>query len=113
MRHNSRMRVLLALLLAAFVFQTSILRGHIHVASASGALEQAVDSHGGGSPKPVHNEADCPLWHASSICGAGLAAVAATTVPPLSRTSQATRDERTVFPERFAATWRSRAPPIL
>lgn len=112
-RRSSRAQLLLVLLLTAFVFQTSFLRGHIHVESAQGAVHELADATGGGSPGPIHNEADCPLWHASSICGAGLIAVAAMAVPPLSFASKAARDERTIFPERFAAAWRSRAPPIL
>jgi hypothetical protein len=113
-RRNSRVRVLLVLLLAAFVFQTAVLRAHIHAGSAqSVAHELTAEACGGGTPSPVHNEKDCPLWHASSISGTGLIAVATTAIAPLSSTSRASLDERTTAPERFAAAWRSRAPPVL
>ena len=108
------MHVLLVLLLAAFVFQTSVLRAHIHAGSAqSVAHEQTADAGGGGKPSPIHNEKDCPLWHASSVWGTGLLAVAGSAVAPLSSASRTPLDERTTVPERFAAAWRSRAPPAL
>lgn len=113
-QHSGRMRALLVLLLAAFVFQTTVLRGHIHVGSALGAVhEQTADASGGETPSPAHNEKDCPLWNASSVCGMGLVPVAATAITPLSSTSRAPLDERNAAPERFATAWRSRAPPAL
>ncbi|MFM9863949.1 MAG: hypothetical protein ACKVRO_10110 [Micropepsaceae bacterium] len=112
-RQSSRAYVLVLLLLAAFIFQTAVLRAHIHTGASDTSLELAAGTSGGGKPAPVHNEADCPLWHASTACGAGLITIATTPYEPLIAAAKAPLDERAIFPERFASAWRSRAPPIL
>jgi hypothetical protein len=113
-RNSSRAQLFFLLVLAAFVFQTAVLRAHIHAGTADGSVQLASEeaTASKGKHSPTHNEADCPLWHASSNGTAGIVAAATALPAPLSETSRATFDERNIFPERFAAAWRSRAPPI-
>jgi hypothetical protein len=105
------------LLLGVFLLQTAVTRGHVHTglspdAAAAHALAGDIDG-GGGTKKPLpeHDESQCPLWHASGICGAAVAADAVVLALPAPVRSTVAGDERTIFPERFAAAWRSRGPP--
>jgi hypothetical protein len=107
------------LLLAVFVLQTAVMRGHFHVGGDldGGATFKAGAADGGAGetkqPLPSHDESKCPLWHAAGVCGAIAAAdIAHLYVPPSARLRVAA-DERLIFPERFAAAWRSRAPPTV
>jgi hypothetical protein len=109
---------LVRLLLAVFVLQTAVMRGHIHVGNdldAGATLAASAADSGGNTkqPHPSHDESKCLLWHAAGVCGAIAAAdIAHLYVPPSARLRVAT-DERLIFPERFAAAWRSRAPPTV
>lgn len=116
LRYSNRMQSLVFALLALFVLQIATLRGHVHVGTATtSAVELAsnISAPPGGEKQPVHNEADCPLWQASGACGSILVPVTATVAAPLTVLVQAPSDERKTAPERFAAAWRSRAPPLL
>ncbi len=102
-------------LLALFVLQISVARSHFHFDLAernSAALDGDITD-GGPQPKPAHDEADCPLWHAGVAGGAALLADACALLPPPATRSLRVADARTIFPERFTAAWRSRAPPIV
>jgi hypothetical protein len=114
MRHNRRLQSFALLFLAAFAFHVAILRAHIHTGAATGASIDLADQAPATGGKPVkHSEADCPLWHASATCGTGLIPTAAALVLPPKLSAEAPRDERNILLERFAAAWRSRAPPTL
>lgn len=114
-----RTRVFVALLLAVFLLQVAVTRSHFHLGHASATVAQAEVSGDTSAPaKPHkapsgHDENNCPLWHASGICGAADVAVAVIVVAPISSHTRASFDPRVVFPERFVANWRSRAPPIV
>lgn len=114
-----RARVFVALLLAAFLLQVAVTRSHFHLGHAGVAVAQADVSADGTAPaKPQkapsgHDENNCPLWHASGICGTADMAVASIFVPPIASHTRASFDPRVIFPERFVAGWRSRAPPIV
>jgi hypothetical protein len=102
-------------LLALFVLQISVARSHFHFDhSERDALALAGDVTGGSPhPKPAHDEANCPLWHAGVAGGSALLADACVLLPPPATRSLRVADARTIFPERFTAAWRSRAPPIV
>lgn len=112
-----RARVFVALLLAAFLLQIAVTRSHFHFGGAGAHLAEAQIPDGDGTPPEPqkapsgHDESKCPLWHASGICGAADLALASTFAPPISSHTGAQFDPRAVFPERFVASWRSRAPP--
>lgn len=116
LRHSTRVQSLVFALLALFVVQIATLRSHVHVeAAAAAVVELASDASlpPGGKKQPTHNEANCPLWQASGVCGSILVPVAVTVAAPPTVLVQAPSDQRTIAPERFAAAWRSRAPPLL
>jgi hypothetical protein len=112
-----RARVFVALLLAAFLLQVTVTRSHFHFGAVDASVAQAGVEHDAGAPsKPQkapsgHDESHCPLWHASGICGTADMALASTFAPPISSHTRAQFDPRVIFPERFVASWRSRAPP--
>jgi len=106
-------------LLLAFLLQIVATRGHFHFGDtaathvvAAQQLDNGADP-SGPSKVPAHQETDCPLWHASLLCGSAVHATTVTIVAPLLRSARAPIDQRTIVPERFNAAWRSRAPPIL
>lgn len=103
------------LLLALFVLQISVARSHFHFdlteRSSSALTCDLTDD--GPQPKPAHDEANCPLWHASVVGGSALLADACALLPPPATRSLRVADARTIFPERFTAAWRSRAPPTV
>lgn len=113
-----RARVFVALLLAAFLLQVAVTRSHFHWGNAGVAIAQADISGDHSAPAKQHkapsghDENNCPLWHASGICSTADMAVASIFVPPIVSYTRASFDPRVVFPERFVAGWRSRAPPI-
>jgi hypothetical protein len=115
---SRRAVALVWLLLAAFVLQTAVMRGHIHVgadldAGATLAASAADGAGGTEQPRPSHDESKCPLWHAAGVCGAIAAADVARLYVPRSQRLSVAADARLIFPERFAAAWRSRAPPAV
>jgi hypothetical protein len=103
------------LLLGVFLLQTGVTRGHVHTGlspDTAAVLALAGDVDGGAKkPLPKHDESQCPLWHASGICGAAVAPDAVVLHLPAPARFHVAGDERAIFPERFAAAWRSRAPP--
>jgi hypothetical protein len=111
---------LVCLLLVVFVLQGAVTRGHFHLGAAFDAagpqLAGDVDPGPAGNqkkPLPPHDETHCLLWHAAGVCGAAVAADAAKLFVPASARLRIAVDERPIFPERFAAAWRSRAPPAV
>jgi hypothetical protein len=100
-----------------FVSQTAVTRSHFHVGAAQdgGLLLADADADGpaGGAkqPLPTHDESHCPLWHAAGVCGAASVPDAIVLVVAPAHRMRIAVDERLIFPERFAAAWRSRAPP--
>lgn len=116
LRRSTRVQSLVFALLALFVVQIATLRSHMHVGAAVAAVVELSSDASlplGGKKQPAHNEADCPLWQASGVCGSILVPVTATVAVPPAVLVQAPSDQRTIAPERFAAAWRSRAPPLL
>jgi hypothetical protein len=115
---RSRRGALLAcLLLSLFALQSAVTRAHFHFSVADGGPAVVVDLNDDAGrskdPRPAHDESQCPLWHAGSICGSVVAATSTVMfVPPRVRLPVAA-DERLIFPERFASAWRSRAPPAV
>jgi len=117
---GGRAAALVCLLLALFVLQTAVTRSHFHLGSASGGDVSLADAAGvdvgaGGTkaPTPLHDESHCPLWHAAGVCGAAVAPDAVTIIAPIATWLRIAVDARLIFPERFTAAWRSRAPPSL
>lgn len=111
---------LVCLLLALFVAQTAVTRSHFHLGAAADGAPALADLAGadlglGGTkaPLPTHDESHCPLWHAAGVCGAVVAADAIAIFAPIVAQLRIGVDARLIFPERFAAAWRSRAPPSL
>jgi hypothetical protein len=110
-------RAFVCLVLSAFVAQSLITQAHVHwaavdsgsvLADASAALQPA----GGGSPVKG-DQNTCLVCHAASVAGAiSMPTSPALWVPSLSTLTKP-RDERTIVVERFAAHWRSRAPPAV
>lgn len=107
------------LILAVFVLQTAVSRSHFHIGTdvnGGVALAGDIDGLDAGAPSqklPPHDESSCPLWHAAGVCGAIAAADAGVLYVPPSARLRVAADERLIFPERFAAAWRSRAPPTV
>lgn len=118
-RGSGRTQALICLILLAFVLQIAATRAHFHfdhafdVAAGTAGVQDADDQDAGGSApaKPAHDETNCPLWHAAGVCGAVAASVASVLFIAQPASSRIAVDERTIVPERFAAAWRSRAPP--
>lgn len=114
---GQRATAIACLLLALFVLQGAVARGHFHF-GAPGLATTAKATVADASGKPIktplgHDEANCPLLHAAGIGSTAVAPVATLFfVPPLGH-ARAPVDERTIFVERFAAHWRSRAPPTV
>jgi hypothetical protein len=113
LRQSGRTQALVFALLTLFVLQVAVLRGHVHTGTTTAAIEQTADASApsGNKHAPAHNEADCPLWHASGVCGTALAPTAVVGAQPLARFAKSPLDERAILYERFTAAWRSRAPP--
>jgi hypothetical protein len=118
---GSRARALVSLVLIAFALQVAVTRGHFHfghaldgVAAAALAQDAPADHDAGGSKpaKSLHDESNCPLWHAAGVCGAAAPAVVAVLFVAKPASSRIAVDERSIVPERFTAAWRSRAPPF-
>jgi hypothetical protein len=117
---SSRARALVSLVLLAFALQIAVTRGHFHFGHAldgvaTTALADApadLDADGSKPTKSSHDESNCPLWHAAGVCGAAAPAVAAVLFIAKPASSRIAVDERSIVPERFAAAWRSRAPPF-
>lgn len=109
----SRARALVWLVLAAFVLQFTATRAHFHFAQAPEGV--AVASAGTGAPPkaPLHDQANCPLFHAASVCGAALAGAAAAPIILHTGASRSVFAPAVPQAERIAANWRSRAPPSL
>lgn len=113
---GSRATALVCLLLVAFVAQSAVTRGHFHLGLSGGGVQLAsVDACDAQSDKaPLrHDESHCPLWHAAGVSGAAVAPSAPAIFVPLTVVDIASTDLRAIFPERYAAAWRSRAPPSL
>lgn len=120
MRGGGRARAIVSLVLLAFVLQIAVTRSHFHFGhaldgvSATVATQDAAADLAAGVSKPsepAHDDAQCPFWHAAGVCGAAAVPHSiAVFVPQAARLGIAI-DERLIFPERFAAAWRSRAPP--
>jgi len=108
-------RAFVCLVLSAFVAQSVITQVHVHWAAADSSsvladASAALHAAGGGSPVKG-DQNNCPICHAASVAGAISVPVSpALWVPSLSTLTKP-RDERTIVVERFAAHWRSRAPP--
>lgn len=115
-RGKRSVSALVHVLLLAFVLQIVATRGHFHFGSTAAAdivAQQGGDDAPAPSKQPTgHQESDCPLWHASVVCGGAIHATAVKIVAPLLRSTRAPLDQRAIVPERFTAAWRSRAPPI-
>lgn len=109
----SHARALVWLVLAAFVLQFTATRAHFHFAQAHEGV--TVASAGTGTPPkaPLHDQSNCPLFHAASVCGAALAGAAAAPIILHAAPSRAVFAPAVPQPERIAANWRSRAPPSL
>jgi hypothetical protein len=108
----SRARAVVWLVLAAFVLQFTATRAHFHFGPAhEGTVVVSADL---GTPKaPLHNQANCWLFHAASVCGAALAGTAAVPIIPNAAATRAVFTPAVPEAERIAANWRSRAPPSL
>lgn len=112
---GSRACALICLLLVAFVAQAAATRGHFHLGVPGGlqlATGEACDTQPNETPLR-HDESHCPLWHAAGVSGAAVAPSAPALFVPRAGVDLASTDLRAVFPERYAAAWRSRAPPSL
>jgi hypothetical protein len=110
-------RAFVCLVLSAFVAQSLATQGHMHwaVADADSVVADALGAgHAPGGGSPVKGDQNnCPVCHATSIAGAiAVPSAPALWVPSLS-TLIKPRDEREIVVERFAAHWRSRAPPAV
>jgi hypothetical protein len=113
-----RARAFVYALLAAFLAQGIAATSHFHagVGTAGGveidhttkAVAQA--SKDAGSKHKGDTAAKCPLCQAASLSGSVIAASHSVFLPLL-ESFFVSHDERIVAVERFAAAWRSRAPP--
>lgn len=115
---GGRASAAVCLLLVIFVVQTAVTHSHFHLGAAGLATTAKADLASDASSKPVkaplgHDELNCPLWHTAGVCGAAVAPVAGVFFVPLLGQARAPTDQRAIFVERFAAHWRSRAPPSL
>ena len=113
---GSRASAVLCLVLAAFVLQTVATRSHFHLGSATLTIAKLDMSETAGKPLKAplgHDESNCPLWHAAGICTAAVAASAFVLFVPQFDQARTPVDQRAIHFERFAAHWRSRAPPTL
>src|SRR5262245_11456491 len=109
-------RAFVCLVLATFLAPSLIAQGHFHWNSSG--LERlasaAGDLHTPDGKGPIKgDQSKCPICHAASVAGAlAVPNAPALRVPALS-TLIKPRDERAIVVERFAAHWRSRAPPAV
>ena len=109
----SRARAAVWFVLAAFVLQFTATRAHFHFAAAPEGIQVVSADLGTPGKAPLHDQANCPLYHAAGICGAALAGTAATPIIPNTSVTRAVFTPAVPRAERIAANWRSRAPPSL
>lgn len=108
---GGRALALVCLLLAAFVLQIAVTRSHFHLGVSIGLAKADPATGTPAKFPPGHDDAKCPLWQASGVCGSAIPASAAdlfALTPPHARAAARARVD---FFKRFAAAWRSRAPP--
>lgn len=107
----SRARAVVWLVLAAFVLQFTATRAHFHFAAPDeGVVVVSADSKTP-AKAPLHDQTNCPLFHAAGVCGAALAGAAATLAILDTGTTGSVFAPAVPHAERIAANWRSRAPP--
>ena len=109
----SRARAAVWFVLAAFVLQFAVTRAHFHFAAAHEGIQVVSADAGTPGKAPLHDQANCPLYHAASVCGAALAGTAAAPIFPDTGVAHAVFTPAVPRAERIAANWRSRAPPSL
>jgi len=119
-RKTRGFRAFVHVLLVAFVLQGVATQGHAHWATAGGKVLSAIAfqadapssaSKTGSKQTPAGDHSNCPICHAASIAGAAFASSAPVLHVPSLSALLPERDERRIVVERFAAAWRSRAPP--
>jgi hypothetical protein len=101
------------LVLAVFVLQFTATRAHFHFSAAHPGVAVASADSKTPAKAPLHDQANCPLFHAAGVCGAALAGAAATLTVLHTGTTRAAFAPAVPHAERIAANWRSRAPPSL
>jgi len=111
-------RVLVCVVLAAFVAQGIVTQSHAHWGGLGQNLLASSLQVAGGAADPKQTpvkrgDANCPICHAVSIAGAFFAAASPILRLPSLSTIVLPRVERSVVVARFAAAWRSRAPPLV
>jgi len=109
----SRARAAIWLVLAAFVLQFTATRAHFHFTAAHDGTAVASADTQTPAKTPLHDQANCPLFHAASVCGAALVGAAATLTILQTGATRAAFAPAASQAERIAANWRSRAPPSL
>ena len=109
----SRAGAVVWFVLAAFVLQFTATRAHFHFAAADEGIVVASADSGTPVKGPLHDQANCPLFHAAGVCGAALAGAAATPIIAQTGATRAVFTPAVPEAERIAANWRSRAPPSL
>jgi hypothetical protein len=107
----SRARAVVWLVLAAFVLQFTATRAHFHFNAADVGVAGASADSKTPAKVPLHDQANCPLFHAASVCGAALAGAATTLAILDTGTTRTAFAPAAAQAERIAANWRSRAPP--
>ena len=108
-----RARAVVWLVLAAFVLQFTATRAHFHFAAAhEGVAVVSADTQTPGKA-PLHDQSNCPLFQAASVCDAALVGTAAVLAEPQAGVPRALFAAAVPHAERIAANWRSRAPPSL
>ncbi len=109
----SRAGAVVWFVLAAFVLQFTATRAHFHFAAADEGVAVASANTGTPVKAPLHDQTNCPLFHAAGLCGAALAGAATTPTIPHTGATRAVFTPAVPEAERIAANWRSRAPPVL
>lgn len=109
----SRAGALVWLVLAAFVLQLTATRAHFHFSPAHEGVAVVTADAGTPAKAPLHDQANCPLFHAAGVCGAALAGT--TAIPVIAQAAAPRVEFERAVPEaeRIAANWRSRAPPTV
>ncbi len=109
----SRAGALVWFVLAAFVLQFTATRAHFHFAAPHEGVAVASADTGTPVKAPLHDQANCPLFHAAGVCGAALAGAVTTLIVPHTGATRVKVTPAVPEAERIAANWRSRAPPVL
>ena len=109
-------RAFVVALLAVFVLQTVSVAGHVHVPADAAKLSSADTGGASGESKRLplkDDKRDCPMCQTASSSSVFFASSAPILRLPALHSTFVPRDETVVAVERFAAHWRSRAPPAV